>query len=527
MPNKIHFAAFVANLSLLAVTSASAADWLQFGYDAAHSGNNIAENTITAANASQIAPLFSAAVVLPAKVDGAPVYASNIATAGGVRNLLFLFGSDGISDFSASHGTLMAIDAADGSVVWTKSTDGGPGNSSQHATSSPAIDAAKEYVYSFGLDGYVHKYRIGDGVETLTPGPTGWPQAVTLKPNSEKVASSLTIVNTDGASYLHAVTNGYNGDGGDYQGHLVSIDLGSGTQTVFNAMCSTLSTLLANGGCSSGREGGIWGRGGATFDAATQRIYLTTGNGQFKLDSTHSNWGDSVLAFGADGSGAGNGKPLDSYTPASFQGLQNTDADLGSTSPAILPAPSDSNYTHLGLQIAKDSCVRLINLDDMSGTGASGHSGGELQQIALPNGGDNCSSGNDAGGNEVKPQPAVWVNPADGSTWTFIANDVGFTAYQLVVSAGTPSLVQKWTTTDGGTSPVVANNVLIYASSNRVRALDPVSGNSLWSTAAIGSLHWQGLIVVDGAIYIADNSGKLWKFGIQQTELIFKDGFDG
>ena len=51
------------------------------------------------------------------------------------------------------------------------------------------------------------------------------------------------------------------------------------------------------------------------------------------------NWGDSVLALNPDGSGCGGGKPLDSYTPTTFQNLQNTDADLGSETIPIVPPP--------------------------------------------------------------------------------------------------------------------------------------------------------------------------------------------
>jgi outer membrane protein assembly factor BamB len=502
---------------LLLVTDALGADWLQFGYDAAHSGSNSAETTITAANVSQLISLYPSPITLPATVDSAPVYASNVVTPTGTRDLLFAFGSNNLYDGSSSLGTLLAIDAATGSVVWSKTTTG----SSQHASSSPVIDPARQYVYSFGLDGYVHKYRIGDGVETLTSGPAGWPQRITLKPDAEKVASGLTIAAWNGTDYLEAVTNGYDGDGGDYQGHLVSINLGSGAHTVFNFMCSNVTVLLADGGCPSGREGGAWGRGGATFDTATGRIYVTSGNGNFNANSGGTNWGDSVLALAPDGTGSGSGVPHDSYTPSNYQTLEIKDTDLGSISLAILPVPTGSAVTHLGMQVGKDFQLRLINLDNMSGAHAPAHAGGELQILPVQQGGDG-----------MREQPAVWVNPADGSTWLFIGNGNGLSGVQLGLNGSKqPVLSNVWEKSDSSTSATVANGVLYNAGSCNagtcVVARNPLTGNVLWTSPPIGGVHWQSPILVNGALYITDSNARLWKFGLALGDLIFKDGFDG
>ena len=65
------------------------------------------------------------------------------------------------------------------------------------------------------------------------------------------------------------------------------------------------------------------------------------------------------------------------------------------------------------------------------------------------------------------PQPAVWVNPADGSTWTFVASPNGLSGLELALDAGgSPMLVAQWQTSAGGSSPLVANNVLYYAANN-------------------------------------------------------------
>ena len=493
--------------------TAAAVDWPQFGCDATHSGSNPFESAITPSNVASLVPLYAAPVTLPATVDSAPVYASGVTTAGGVRNLLFLLAVDRSYGCSQT-GTLLAIDAADGSTVWSKQTTG-----CQPVTASPAIDPGDLFVYSYGLDGKAHKYQIGDGTEIVTG---GWPEVITLKSNVEKGASGLTIAGNGAARYLAVVTDGYIGDQGNYQGHLVSINLATGAQVVFNAMCSDQTIHFSTGvnDCAAAQSG-IWGRGGATFNPATNRVYIATGNGQFNANSGGFNWGDSVLALAPDGTGAGAGLPRDSYTPTNYQSLQDSDSDLGSTSLAILPAPAGSAITHLGMQVGKDFRMRLINLDNMSGAGAPGHVGGELQLLPVPQGG---------GG--MREQPAVWVNPANQSTWVFVANVAGISGIKLGLNVDQPRLVTQWTKTTAATSPVIAHGVLYSASActggTCVVARNPTTGDLLWTSPFIGGVHWQSPIIVDGAVYITDNNAKLWKFGLNQpADLVFRNGFDG
>src|SRR4029453_5714678 len=151
-------------------------------------------------------------------------------------------------------------------------------------------------------------------------------------------------------SYLYAVTGGYPGDNGDYQGHVTTIDLGSGAQSVFNAMCSdrAMHFVHADPNCAAVRSA-IWARPGVVYHAGTNRIFMATGNGSYNANAGGHNWSESVLALLPNGVGA-NGRPLDSFTPSNFQSLDNADADLGSTAPAILPAPASSNVQHLAVQ---------------------------------------------------------------------------------------------------------------------------------------------------------------------------------
>ncbi len=228
---------------------------------------------------------------------------------------------------------------------------------------------------------------------------------------------------------------------------------------------------------------------------------MGTGNGSYNGSAGGHDWSESVLALNPDGSGA-NGKPLDSFTPASYQGLDNADADLGSTAPAILPVPANCNVPHLAVQGGKDQLLRLINLANLSGGNGPGHTGGEVQAaFSIPQGG------------ELLSQPAVWVNPADNSTWVFVANGSGISGFKLLIdAAGNPTLAAQWQVSPGGTSPLVANGVVYVARSNLLRALEPTTGNGLWSTNQIGNVHWESPVVANGVLYATDDSGQITAF---------------
>ena len=492
-------AAVAAALSIS--TTTHAADWMQFGYDAAHTGFNPVETAITPANVATLTTRYS--VSMPSTVDSAPVYLSNVATSSGNKNLLFAL---------SNNGRLMAIDAATGTEIWHATTTG-----TQPTTASPAIDPGRQFVYSYGTDGFVHKYQVGDGTE-ITGG--GWPELVTLKHNVEKGASGLTIVNSGGVNWLYSVTDGYIGDGGDYQGHVTTINLDTGAQVVFNSLCSNLSTHFGNGDCGS-VQSGIWGRGGATYDAGTDRIYFATGNGQFNASTGGFNWGDSTLALAHDGTGAGGGMPRDSYTPTNFQSLQDSDTDLGSISLVIMKPPAGSTVAHLGMQTGKDAQLRLINLDNMSGQGGPAHVGGELQLLAVPQ-----------GGNGMREQPATWVD-GSGTAWLFVANRNGLSGLSLGLNgSNVPALSPVWQKGDATTSPIVANGILYSISAcsggDCIVARNPATGDPLWTSANIAAPHWQSPILVDGVVYVMDGSGKLWAFGSDQSpDEIFGNGFDG
>ena len=481
----------LGSIYLPIVNNTNSYDWLQFNGDASHSGNNTMEQQISTSSVAQLHQLYQ--VTLPSVADGAPAYLTHVNTSSGLRDLVFL---------TTRAGHILALDAHSGALIWSKQY-GAAGclinnnqgrNEACYTTSSPAIDPNRKYVYSYGLDGFVHKYAVWDGTEIKTG---GWPELTTLKGYDEKGSSALSIVTaTNEVSYLYVAQAGYPGDQGNYQGHITAINLANGSQKVFNTLCSNQAVHFVDSRITSGPDcfpetmGAIWARPGVGYDPYHDRILMSTGNGTFQPSGFL--WGDSVFSLNPDGMGI-SGNPLDSYTPENYQFLQDRDLDLGSTAPAILPVNA-GKFPHLAVQGGKDSILRLLNLDQLSGQVGVGHTGGEVFTMTVPMGG------------VILTQPAVWVNPADSSTWVFVSNGAGLVGLQLVLNpSGDPTLVTQWISS-GGTSPLVANGVLFIARSGLIRALNPTDGSTLWSDNHIGIIHWESPVVANGRLYISDKN---------------------
>jgi outer membrane protein assembly factor BamB len=461
-------------------TGSGTVAWSAFDGGGSRSGANAAETVITPATVGMLTRLYQQK--LPAVVDSSPVELSGVMTTSGMKTLLYA---------TTTAGSLLALDATTGQMIWQATTTG-----PKITTSSPAIDPTGQYVYSYGLDGKIHKYSSGTGQEITTG---GWPVPVTLMTMVEKGSSALNI----GNGYLYATESGYTGDGGHYIGHVVAIKLSTGKATVFNALCSNLTMLLQASACPAA-QAGIWARAGAVIDPAPpHNIFVTTGNGAFDANTGGHNYGDSVLELSPDAT-----RLIDSYTPSTFAQLQAGDQDLGSAAPALLPAQKGSTTPLMLVQASKDMLLRLLNRQNLSGQGGPNHLGGELQQIRLT---PAC---------QVLTQPAVWVD-GQGATWVFVATGCGFSAYKVTTSAaGKSSLTLVYSNTMTGSSPFVAGGLVFVQGNLAIHALTPTTGQEVWSSAqassrgTVGTLHWQSPIAVNGQLIVVDNSGQLTAYAL-------------
>ncbi len=379
---------------------------------------------------------------------------------------------------TATDGTTYAVDTASGQILWRFATHG-----PKITTSVPAYDPTTHALYVPGVDGMVHRLDPASGREVREG---GFPEQITLAPQTEKNASPLRLAN----GYLYAQTSGYIGDAEPYVGHVVAIRLSDGSKHVFNVLCSSRHALIEPQSCAAQRAG-MWSRAGVVVDpdASMQgRIYVATGNGAF--DAAAGNYGDSILSLNGDAT-----QLIGYLTPANYNDLEAEDLDVGSSSPAMLPRQPDSATPLMAVQGGKDSVLRLFDRTHLDGLHPP------LQTINI--------------GYLLFSIPGIWTGPA-GATYVFIGIADGVHAYRLVTTNRASRLVSAWhTTLDLGreaATPVVSDGVLFLATSSGLLALDAQTGRRLWSSTAIGPIHWQIPVVARDTVYCADQNATLTAF---------------
>ena len=470
-----------------------AGSWLTFGDDPEASQGltqNFIQNFIHGGDPPQAAALSVATVgklhkgwsaTLPDLADVRPILVRNVSWPDGTaRDVLYL---------TTDNGTVLALDGATGAKLWVVPPKNI--NNPKVTKSSPAADLFNGLIYSYGLDGKVHRYRLATGQEVVG---NGWPELVTRMPMSEKISSSLNLVN----GYLYVTTASFGGDAPPYQGHMVAINVNTGAAHVFNSMCSNQTHLLAPGECHD-NGGGIWARPGVVVDPVTGHIFFTTANDKFTANKGGTDWGQTVIEMTADGS-----KVVDSYTPENYKAVAGQDLDLGSVAPVLLPTIPQSRTPELTVQGGKEGLLRLLNRQNLSGQGGPAHVGGALQTVRVPSG---CP---------IEAQPIVWTDPSTGALWLFVPNFCGLDGYKVQTSsAGVTSLQLAWSAAPQTSSPVISGGVLFAATSKALLAFDPNSGHELWSSALasargdISYIHWESPIVVEGRVYCPDENSRL------------------
>ena len=111
---------------------AAAADWLQFGYDPVHSGNNTAEKGYTTSTGNKLA---FPAVTLANQTDSAPILVSAVSTPSGMKDVLLV---------NSLNGALTAYNAASGATLWSNHPTPAAGTNgtmgSGGVTGAPAVD---------------------------------------------------------------------------------------------------------------------------------------------------------------------------------------------------------------------------------------------------------------------------------------------------------------------------------------------------------------------------------------------------
>jgi outer membrane protein assembly factor BamB len=425
-------------------------DWPRFGLDQAHSNGSDAPTGITATN---LPTLKLQQVTLPGTVDASLIYLHDVQINNAGHDAYF---------FTTSYGKTLAVDAGNGAILWTFTPSGYDSwaGSARITNSTPVADPGRDFIYAASPDGHVQKLAVADGHMV-------WSTAITALPTREKIASPLTY----SRGRIIAVTGGYIGDAPSYQGHVALLDASTGQLLhTWNSLCSDRLVQIDPSSCAQSGSA-IWGRAGAVVDSATGNIFVATGNG---LWDGSTNWGDAMLELDPDATHL-----IANYTPQNTDILDQTDADLGSTSPAILDA------THVA-QAGKDGRIRVIDLQLSSGSTA--HRGGEVQSVSTPGGGAMFT--------------ALAVYRHGGSTLLVAADGGGTAAWTFAAGSLTPA----WNNGTSGTSPVVAGGLLyVYDARNTIHVYDPLTGSPVGSLNCGGG-HWNSPIVADGRVALPEGS---------------------
>jgi hypothetical protein len=138
-------------------------------------------------------------------------------------------------------------------------------------------------------------------------------------------------------------------DVGPYYGWVLAYDARSLKQTgVFNASPDS-------------GESGIWQSDAGIAADSQGNVYAVTGNGAFNASANGRDYGDSILKLGL---GKGALTVRDYFTPFNQAALNESDRDLGSGGPVLLP-DQPGPHPHLLVIAGKEGVIYLIDRDHM------------------------------------------------------------------------------------------------------------------------------------------------------------------
>ena len=382
-----------------------------YHYDNSSTGQNLLESQLTPSNvnATTFGKLFTTPV--DGQVYAQPLYLSNVNVTGGSS-----LGLHNVAYVATEHDSLYAIDTNSGAVLWkvsfinpaagiTTVPSGDVATSDLTPeigiTATPVIDASSGILYVVAKtkrtsgSHYVqtlYAIDVGSGAikgstviaDTIATNPSNTGSSSYTYVSGPAVAGSgagssggvvrfnalrelgrtgLTLAN--GNIYMAFASHG---DNGPYHGWVLSYNAQS---LVLNGVFNTTP---------NGTEGGIWQAGGVVAVDASGALYVETGNGTFDTSLNASglpskgDYGDSFIKIVVDPTTGPtnenvNGwglKAVDYFTPFNQASLAQTDSDLGSGGPLLLPDSVGSPaHPHLLIGGGKEGRIYLIDRDNM------------------------------------------------------------------------------------------------------------------------------------------------------------------
>lgn len=193
----------------------------------------------------------------------------------------------------------------------------------------------------------------------------GWPLTLAEAPveaanvNAPSRFQPATVVSQRGALDLS--------NGGDrlYVGFGAYGDKGSGWMIAVDTTQASIAAAFSSSHNTTldTAYGGMWGSGGPAVDT-DDRVFDTTGNAPDGSGPQPGLWGESLLAWQPTLTLTG------TYTPWNYCQLDTVDADLGGSSPMIIPDldPARTSTPHLLTFGSKQGNVYLVDRDRLPGS---------------------------------------------------------------------------------------------------------------------------------------------------------------
>jgi outer membrane protein assembly factor BamB len=399
--------------------SVGASDWPTFDHDGLRTGVDASGTSFSPARAAWTSP------VLDGQLYGQPLVAAGRVVA------------------ATENDTVYALAADTGQVLWhthvgtpfdPSTVSGLCGNihPTVGITSTPVIDTARGEVFVVaavaapgnaahhlvGLDLYTGAVLLDEDID-----PAGTDPAFQLQ------RASLAL--TDGR--VIAGFGGNSGDCGDYHGLVVSAPENGSAPSTF---------VVADQAGDS--QGAVWMGGAAPSVDASGAVWVATGNSEHHQSTDAYDQSDSVLKLSPTM------QLLDAFAPQAWYHDNAVDADLGSTTPALLP-------NGLAFEVGKSTTAYVLNQSHLGGVGG---------QVALTNG--FCFA--DGGSADL-----------DGTLYVPCSNGVA----AVKVTASAPTM--EWETSSGAHgSPIVAGGMVWSIGGGQLTALNASTGATV-QQFALGS----------------------------------------
>jgi len=395
--------------------AAAASTWTTFDQNSQRTGVDASGASFSPASAAWTSPM------LDGQLYGQPLVATGRVYAATENDTVYALAADtGAVLWSTHVGTPFDPSTFPGGIC-------GNINPTVGITSTPVIDTASDEIFVvateqagtdathhlLGLDLYTGTVRLDEVID---------PASVT-SPAHELQRTSLAL--TDGR-----VIVGFGGNSGDcdpYHGLVVSAPEDGSAPSAF---------VVAN--LPGDSQGAVWMGGAAPTIDAQGDIWVATGNSA-DSSSAASDASDSVLRLSPTA------QLLDSFTPSTWHTDNASDADLGSTAPALLP-------NGLVFEVGKLRTAYVLHQSALGGIGG---------QVAETPG----FCGSEAFGGSADLDGTLFVPCSDGLR-------------AVRPTASSPTAL--WHTTSGAHgSPIVAGGLVWSVSGGTLYALDPATGGSV------------------------------------------------